>query len=65
MHKFRITALLAFMLSLLGTTPASAADLVVGGKNFTEQLILSSMTQQYLRAKGYAVDLKNGLGTTR
>ncbi|AEK61290.1 glycine betaine ABC transporter substrate-binding protein [Collimonas fungivorans] len=64
MHKFRITALLAFMLSLLGTTPASAADLVVGGKNFTEQLILSSMTQQYLRAKGYAVDLKNGLGTT-
>ncbi|MEO6921047.1 MAG: glycine betaine ABC transporter substrate-binding protein [Collimonas sp.] len=60
----RIAALLAVTLGLSGMAPARAADLVVGGKNFTEQLILSSMTQQYLSAKGYGVDLKNGLGTT-
>ncbi|WP_211443782.1 glycine betaine ABC transporter substrate-binding protein [Collimonas humicola] len=58
----RIAALLAVTLGFMA--PAGAADLVVGGKNFTEQLILSSMTQQYLSAKGYTVDLKNGLGTT-
>ncbi|WP_092415850.1 glycine betaine ABC transporter substrate-binding protein [Collimonas sp. OK307] len=59
-----ISALLVFTLGLFGMTHASAANLVVGGKNFTEQLILSSMTQQYLNAKGYTIDLKNGLGTT-
>lgn len=58
----RIAALLAVTLGFMA--PAGANDLVVGGKNFTEQLILSSMTQQYLSAKGYTVDLKNGLGTT-
>ncbi len=64
MRNPRITALLVFTLSLFGTMQASATNLVIGGKNFTEQLILSSMTQQYLSAKGYTVDLKNGLGTT-
>lgn len=52
------------LLSMLIGTQAFAARLVVGGKNFTEQLILSSMTVQYLKAKGYQVDLKNGLGST-
>ncbi|VVE02918.1 glycine/betaine ABC transporter substrate-binding protein [Pandoraea fibrosis] len=42
---------------------ASAATLTIGGKNFTEQLILSEMTAQYLRSKGYDVELKNGLGS--
>ncbi|VVE19279.1 glycine betaine ABC transporter substrate-binding protein [Pandoraea communis] len=42
---------------------ANAATLTVGGKNFTEQLILSEMTAQYLRSKGYDVELKNGLGS--
>src|SRR5450830_1068348 len=49
---------------LLAAGQVSAASLVIGGKNFTEQLILSSMTAQYLRAKGYQVELKNGLGST-
>nr|WP_240475816.1 glycine betaine ABC transporter substrate-binding protein [Herbaspirillum rhizosphaerae] len=52
------------MLGLLAAGQSQAASLVVGGKNFTEQLILSQMTAQYLRAKGYDVDLKNGLGST-
>ncbi|MGT2494813.1 glycine betaine ABC transporter substrate-binding protein [Cupriavidus basilensis] len=33
-------------------------------KNFTEQLILSSMTSQYLQAKGPATELTSGLGST-
>ncbi|WP_454763200.1 glycine betaine ABC transporter substrate-binding protein [Cupriavidus campinensis] len=54
---------------LLGTAPAraqqSAGEPVrVGGKNFTEQLILSSMTTQYLRAKGIGAELTSGLGST-
>ncbi len=53
--------------ALLTTAPATAADpapVRVGGKNFTEQLILSSMTSQYLRAKGFTTELTAGLGST-
>lgn len=60
----RILAALTLMLGLMPSAQSGAATLVVGGKNFTEQLILSQMTAQYLRAKGYEVDLKNGLGST-
>jgi osmoprotectant transport system substrate-binding protein len=51
-------------LGVLATSAtAQAATLTIGGKNFTEQLILSEMTAQYLRSKGYDVELKNGLGS--
>lgn len=53
--------------ALLTNAPAMAADpapVRVGGKNFTEQLILSSMTSQYLRAKGFTTELTAGLGST-
>ena len=54
---------------LLGTAPARAQQpagepVRVGGKNFTEQLILSSMTTQYLRAKGINTEVTSGLGST-
>jgi len=53
---------------LLGTAPAraqeGASQVRVGGKNFTEQLILSSMTTQYLKAKGIDATLTSGLGST-
>lgn len=42
---------------------ASAQTLVVGGKNYTEQQIMSEMTSQLLRAKGFTVDKRAGLGT--
>lgn len=58
-----VAGLLMFAQAGLGAAQA-AAPLRVGGKNFTEQLILSSMTAQYLRAKGYATDLTTGLGST-
>ncbi|WP_420992809.1 glycine betaine ABC transporter substrate-binding protein [Cupriavidus sp. 30B13] len=44
--------------------PAHADTIRVGGKNFTEQLILSSMTTQYLKAKGFDTELTSGLGST-
>lgn len=43
---------------------ASAASIVVGGKGFTEQLLLAEITSQYLTAKGYEVKLKTGMGTS-
>ncbi|WP_408168061.1 glycine betaine ABC transporter substrate-binding protein [Herbaspirillum rhizosphaerae] len=62
---FTVLALTLGTLTMaLTTAQAQASNLVVGGKNFTEQLILSQMTAQYLRAKGYDVDLRNGLGST-
>ncbi|MCA1325434.1 glycine betaine ABC transporter substrate-binding protein [Herbaspirillum sp. alder98] len=55
---------LAMALGFFAAATAHAQSVVIGGKNFTEQLLLSNMTAQYLRAKGYQVDLKNGLGST-
>ncbi len=43
---------------------AVAASLVVGGKGFTEQLLLAEITGQYLAAQGYEVELKTGMGTS-
>ncbi|WP_019450797.1 glycine betaine ABC transporter substrate-binding protein [Cupriavidus sp. BIS7] len=67
---FWVAAVLGAALAalLLTTAPAraqGAADAVrIGGKNFTEQLILSSMTSQYLRAHGINTALTSGLGST-
>ena len=42
---------------------AHAATIVVGGKNFTEQYLLAEMTSQLLKAKGYTVEKKDGMGS--
>ncbi|MEZ5836756.1 MAG: glycine betaine ABC transporter substrate-binding protein [Geminicoccaceae bacterium] len=42
---------------------AQATEIVVGGKNFTEQQLLSSITEQLLSAKGYDVDNRAGMGS--
>ncbi|BDB23497.1 glycine betaine ABC transporter substrate-binding protein [Cupriavidus sp. P-10] len=66
-----VAAVTAFAAGLaLATAPevhaadAGAAPIRVGGKNFTEQLLLSSMTSKYLRAKGFTTELTAGLGST-
>ncbi|NOV25784.1 glycine betaine ABC transporter substrate-binding protein [Cupriavidus necator] len=63
-----VAAVTAFAAGLaLATAPeahAAGAPLRVGGKNFTEQLLLSSMTTKYLRAKGFDAELTAGLGST-
>jgi osmoprotectant transport system substrate-binding protein len=43
--------------------PAAAQNLVVGGKNFTEQQLMAEMTSQLLKAKGFTVDKRDGMGT--
>lgn len=43
--------------------PVTAAPLFVGGKNFTEQQLISEITSQFLKSKGFEVDKRAGLGT--
>ena len=62
MFHFIKTAAAGFALAGLSTA-ALADEIVVGGKNFTEQQILSSMTEQLLEAKGYDVDNRAGMGS--
>jgi osmoprotectant transport system substrate-binding protein len=45
------------------TVPAMAKPLVVGGKNFTEQLLLAEITSQLLKKKGFQIDKRDGLGS--
>lgn len=47
----------------LMTGAALAQTVVVGGKNFTEQQLMAEMTTQLLKAKGFTVDKRAGLGT--
>jgi osmoprotectant transport system substrate-binding protein len=42
---------------------AQATTIVVGGKDFTEQLLLAEMTTQLLKHEGFDVDKKDGLGS--
>ncbi len=58
-----VTGLLTAAAIAVSLGAAHAKDIVVGGKNFTEQQIVASMTGQLLTAKGYTVDLRTGLGT--
>jgi osmoprotectant transport system substrate-binding protein len=50
---------------LLGvaSSAVSAQTIVVGGKNFTEQQIMASMTAQLLQAKGFKADTRAGMGS--
>ncbi|PRP71307.1 glycine/betaine ABC transporter substrate-binding protein [Chromobacterium amazonense] len=44
-------------------SPPAAAGLVLGSKNFTEQHLLSELTTQYLRSKGYEITQKQDLAS--
>jgi len=59
-HLMTTLAGLAFAGSL---ATAQANEIVVGGKNFTEQQLLASMTTQYLEGLGYEVDSRAGMGS--
>jgi osmoprotectant transport system substrate-binding protein len=61
-RNFGLTLLLSLLVFSVQTT--LAASLVIGGKGFTEQLLLAEITGQYLTAKGYTVALKTGMGTS-
>ena len=61
-RKFSVAVVL--LVVLFAVQSVSAASLVVGGKGFTEQLLLAEITGQFLTAKGYTVELKTGMGTS-
>jgi osmoprotectant transport system substrate-binding protein len=54
---------LALLTAGLTSSLAAAESITVGGKNFTEQLIMASMTSQYLEAHGYEVEERSGMGS--
>ena len=47
----------------LASTSALAQTIVVGGKAFTEQQIMTAMTVELLKAKGFNPDRKAGMGS--
>lgn len=51
-------------LAIAGAAAAQGRTIVVGGKNFTEQQIMAEMTAQLLRANGFQVDKRAGMGST-
>jgi len=51
------------MLGVGAVTTTHAQTIVVGGKNFTEQQIMASMTAQLLKAKGFNPEVKAGMGS--
>lgn len=62
LKKSGVVAML--LIAVFTVQTASAASLVVGGKGFTEQLLLAEITAQYLKSKGFDVELKTGMGTS-
>lgn len=51
------------IIAAAATTGAAAETIVVGGKNFTEQQLLSAITAQLLAANGLEVDNRAGMGS--
>ncbi|AEA64685.1 glycine betaine ABC transporter substrate-binding protein [Burkholderia gladioli] len=63
MARRALAVVLTASLGALASAPAAAQALTVGGKNFTEQYVLAEITSQYLRARGYTIQSRTGLGS--
>lgn len=61
--KRLMTVLAGLVLAGAMATAAQAQKIVVGGKNYTEQLIMTSLTAQYLGGLGYDVTQRAGMGS--
>ena len=65
MHRSRLMAFLAWLAIVFAiVSSATAQTLKVGGKNFTEQLLMAELTSQLLKAKGYDVATRTGLASS-
>ena len=62
-RAIRNTLLALAAVVLCGATAAGAQTVVVGGKSFTEQQIMTAMTVQLLKAKGFNPERKAGMGS--
>ena len=63
MLKTMKTLAAATLMTMAATLPATADSLVIGGKNFTEQQLLTEITSQYLSNKGYDIERRAGMGS--
>ncbi len=63
MNAIRTLSILTAGLVGFASSVVTAQSIVVGGKNFTEQQIMASMTSQLLQAKGFKTDTKAGMGS--
>lgn len=53
----------ATAMTVTAALPIQASELVIGGKNFTEQQLLTEITSQYLSANGYDIERRAGMGS--
>ena len=60
----KAACLMVFALATLFGANALASEVVVGGKNFTEQLLMAEMTTRLLNDNGVAAKKVDGMGTT-
>src|SRR3954468_3207644 len=49
--------------AMVASAASHAQTIVVGGKAFTEQQIMTAMTVELLKAKGYTPERKAGMGS--
>ncbi len=64
LFKYSVIMVIAvLMISLFSTTSQAVDPIVVGGKNFTEQYLLSELAKTLLEANGLPVMLKTGVGS--
>jgi glycine betaine/choline ABC-type transport system substrate-binding protein len=64
LRHVRFLSLFFPLLTLTSCSPPSSPSIRVGGKNFTEQLILAEITAQHLERSGLAVTRIPGFGGT-
>jgi len=63
LSRLFISGVLITLLALCVPVAAVAQTVVVGGKDFTEQLLMAEMTRQLLSAKGFDVERRSGYDT--
>lgn len=61
--KSLLNLIIAAVIALFSVA-VQANEIVVGGKNYTEQLLMAEMTAQYLKSKGFETKKVDGLGST-
>jgi osmoprotectant transport system substrate-binding protein len=62
--SFKTTAVSILTAAALMAGAAQATEIKIGGKNFTEQLLMTEITAQLLAAKGYDAVRLGGMGTS-
>lgn len=63
MRAQRLLRFAVIVIASLASSLLWAKSVVVGGKNFSEQLILSEITREVLEQEGFDVDTRTGMGS--